>query len=47
MKTKHPKMYALQDKDGHLATSITGMVLVCTHKLKAKGYKCVEVIVKM
>ena len=40
------RYYALQAKDGHLATSITGKVMVCTHKLKEKGYKCVELIVK-
>lgn len=41
-----PKYYALQNKEGHLFTTINGKVMVCTHKLKEKGYKCVELVVK-
>lgn len=48
---KKLKYYALQDKDGHLATTIDGKVLVTTHSLNLRGrdmgmYRCVEMIVK-
>jgi hypothetical protein len=41
-----PIYYALQSKDGHLFGTITGKILVTTHKIKMKGYKVVELVVK-
>lgn len=41
------KYYSLQNKEtGELFTTLTGKVLVTTHKLKEKGYRCVELIIK-